>query len=88
MRLSFCSACCRKHDKCAGVHLSDSAALALQDKQVPVPWVGKGAGMQDGIFDHEEDALVRRGEEGSKLSRCGTPQQQQGKYICRRSSAS
>ena len=78
---SDCSACCRKRVKRAGVHHSDSAMLALQDAQAPTPCVRKGVGMQDGVFDHVEDALASRGAEGSDLSRCGTPQQQQGKYL-------
>ena len=78
---SDCSACCRKCAKRAGVHHSDSAVLALQDAQAPTPCVRKGAELQDGVFDHVEDALASRGAEGSDLSRCGTPQQQQGMYL-------
>ncbi|CAK0786562.1 hypothetical protein CVIRNUC_009775 [Coccomyxa viridis] len=51
---------------------------APEDAQAPTPCVRKGAGMQDGVFDYVEDALAIRGAEGSDLSRCGTPQQQQG----------
>ena len=80
-KASDCSACCRKRVKRAGVHHSDSAVLALQDAQAPTPCVRKGVGLQDGVFDYIEDALAIRGAEGSDLSRCGTPQQQQGMYL-------
>ena len=76
-----CSDCCRKRNKSAGVHHSDSAVLALQNDQAPTPWICKFAGMQDGFCDNLEEVLTRRGPEGSELSRCGTPQQQQGKHL-------
>ena len=79
MRTHDCSACCHKRDYRASVHNPDSAVLALQDEQAPARWVCQGARTQDGVFDHVEDALARPGEEGSDLSGCDTPEQQQGK---------